>query len=156
MICYPVRSSAIILKIITASARCRQQGIAAGRATTPEIYASRSRMGFGILAPVTDSLLGFFEIYVGRPFRARSARDERVSEDEQRLVKLLQVPQLNTSSFWKAPSRYEPSPVLMIALRSTQDMFSRALAWHVLLHIMWALTLGTAARLGAVAQENVG
>lgn len=126
---YTSNSCSLIARmIIITSARCRQEATASGMSTKPAIYASLNKMGYGILAPVVDSLLSFFEIYAGRSFRAGMADDKCVTKDEQHLLDMLGSSDCSNTSYWKAPSPYNPSPALVMAIKSTRVMLSLVLA----------------------------
>lgn len=126
MTCASISPFLVARLIIVEAARCRQWATINGRPAKPALYAILKRSGCGTLAPALDSLFTFFEMYAGHSFRA-GARDNDISEDENRLLDMFQSPGGAEPSFWSAPGPNQPSSAMKIAIRSTLALMALTL-----------------------------
>lgn len=84
----PLEDGAIsVLSIILVSARLWREARDTGLAIQPHLFATLAPEGGGVLAPVIDSLMHFYEIVLRRPMRV--GRAGSMSPDEDLLLDLL-------------------------------------------------------------------
>ncbi|WP_294131741.1 hypothetical protein [Sphingobium sp.] len=84
----PLASGSVaVLSIIVNAARRWREARDMGVAIQPHLFVSLAQEGCGILAPVIDSLMHFYEIALRRPMR--TACGEVLSHDEDLLIELL-------------------------------------------------------------------
>lgn len=79
--------SAAVLSIVVEAARRWREARDGAFPVQPHLFATLADKGCGILAPVFDSLLTFFEVTLRRPLRTGFGR--RLSDDEILLLDLL-------------------------------------------------------------------
>lgn len=84
----PLKNGAIsILALILVSARRWREARDSGLPVQPHLFAELAPEGGGVLAPVIDSLMHFYEIVLRRPVRV--GREGKASPDEELLLDLL-------------------------------------------------------------------
>jgi hypothetical protein len=76
-----------VLSIILASIRRWREARDTGLSVQPHLFVSLAQEGCGMLAPVIDSLMHFYEMALRRPVRV--GRDGTMSHDEDLLLDLL-------------------------------------------------------------------
>lgn len=76
-----------VLSIILVSVRRWREARDTGLAVQPHLFVSLAQQGCGMLAPVIDSLMHFYEMALRRPVRV--GREDTMSQDEDLLLDLL-------------------------------------------------------------------
>lgn len=118
----PIDDGAIsVLALILVSARLWREARDTGLPVQPHLFAELAPEGGGILAPVIDSLMHFYEAVLRRPVRV--GREGRASQDEGLLLDLLTGTKHSRDSFGEAGSM---GRVFDTALASTRIMMRKA------------------------------
>ena len=126
MIRNAISSSTEPVLILTA-VRCWRMARDMRQPVQPALFAALNGHRCGLLAPVFDSLLGFYEACMGRMIVAGSSVGDALSRDEQNLIDLLDSPEeiLSTMEPHRKPGLV---PAMRIALRSTRIAVLQALS----------------------------
>ena len=112
--------------LVIIAARCWRKTRDTRRSPQPALYAALTEHRCGTLAPAFDGLLRIYEACTGRLIRIGGTSLGYVSADEQRLIKLLEMPKSRLSA---DETRRFPRlvPTMRIALQTTKLMLRQAL-----------------------------
>ena len=111
--------SIAVFSLVVDAARCWREARDTGQSIPPPPFTVLAREGYGILAPVFDSLMHLYEFALRRPLQIGISHG--LSEDEDMLLDLLSGSKCRRNCL---PSRDSAGCLLDCAIESTRIMIS--------------------------------